>query len=578
MLICGIKMTHDGGVAVIDGNRLAFSVEMEKIGNRPRYSPLDDVARVEEILTAEGVDLASVDRFVIDGWFEDPVTGRAEVPVRDGGCTLRLPVASYADEMVAGGFRGENPLLRRHLTDHSFSRGADGYSSYHHSTGHVLGSYCASPFAARGEEALVLTWDGGATSRLYHVAPNPPKVTQVGVVLPFSGHMFSILCSALEPFQIKNASLIVDDPNDPDVQLGILSVAGKAMAYAALGTVDEAAFGTFDDLLSGITPTNDAVALVKQVLYIRERLVAERASLFPGMTSAGIIATLQSYLGQKILDEVSVQVRKHYPASRPNLALAGGCALNIKWNSKLRASGLFGEVWAPPFPNDSGAAIGAAACAMFAESGHTRLDWDVYSGPRLTTAGAAPEGWRASPCDEAQLAELLATEGEPVVFLAGRAEIGPRALGGRSLLAPATDVRTKERLNEVKGRAGYRPVAPICLTERAAEVFSPGTPDPYMLFEHRVRPEWGDRIPAVVHLDGTARLQTVDSDAGTPVSKVLTAYERLTGIPVLCNTSANMNGRGFFPDVATAAEWGRLNHIWCDGTLYTKADRVSVTD
>ncbi|MFI5671061.1 carbamoyltransferase C-terminal domain-containing protein [Streptomyces sp. NPDC051704] len=166
-------------------------------------------------------------------------------------------------------------------------------------------------------------------------------------------------------------------------------------------------------------------------------------------------------------------------------------------------------------------------------------------------------------------------------YAACRRPASPRGRTGRAdplLLAPATDVRTRDRLNEVKGRAGYRPVAPICLTERAPEVFSPGTPDPYMLFEHRVRPEWADRVPAVVHLDGTARLQTVDSDAGTPVSKVLTAYERLTGIPVLCNTSANMNGRGFFPDVATAAEWGRLNHIWCDGTLCTKADRATFTD
>ena len=130
----------------------------------------------------------------------------------------------------------------------------------------------------------------------------------------------------------------------------------------------------------------------------------------------------------------------------------------------------------------------------------------------------------------------------------------------------------KELLNDLKGRDHYRPVAPICLASRAPEVFEPGTPDPYMLFEHRMRPGWADRVPAIVHLDGTARLQTIDESTRSPIVAILSAYERLSGIPVLCNTSANLNGHGFFPDVATAAQWGRTRFIWSDGLLYTKAD------
>lgn len=129
----------------------------------------------------------------------------------------------------------------------------------------------------------------------------------------------------------------------------------------------------------------------------------------------------------------------------------------------------------------------------------------------------------------------------------------------------------KDRLNDVKGRERYRPVAPICLEARAPEVFTPGVPDPYMLFEHEVRPDWQNRVPAVVHLDGTARVQTVGPRDDPFVFEVLTEYERLSGIPLLCNTSANLNGSGFFPDVRSAMRWGRVPAVWSDGMLYERA-------
>lgn len=104
----------------------------------------------------------------------------------------------------------------------------------------------------------------------------------------------------------------------------------------------------------------------------------------------------------------------------------------------------------------------------------------------------------------------------------------------------------KDRLNEIKGRAYYRPVAPLCIESRAREVFDPGTQDPYMLFEHRVRANWVDRVPAIVHSDGSARLQTISpSETNTVAGHILYEYERIGGIPVLCNTSANCPGRGF---------------------------------
>jgi carbamoyltransferase len=333
------------------------------------------------------------------------------------------------------------------------------------------------------------------------------------------------------------------------------------MAYAALGRAEEDAFGVFDAVLADfpdVSAENSKKASLK--------VIGRRHELLPGLSDADLIATLQEYLGCRLLASLAAFLPGLGLSAAPNLVMAGGCALNIKWNSRLRSSGLVRDIWIPPFPNDSGAAIGTATCEMFRQGRHQALSWDVYSGPLLTD-GDIPPGWRVVGCGERELAGLLHDSGEPVVVLSGRAEIGPRALGNRSIFAVATDAAMKDKLNAIKDRAHYRPVAPICLASRAAEVFTPGNHDPYMLFEHRPRPGWAARIPAVLHLDGTARLQTIDASASSPAGRIVEHYAALSGIPVLCNTSANFTGRGFFPDVASAARWGQTNYVWSDGRL-----------
>ncbi|RMI43386.1 carbamoyltransferase N-terminal domain-containing protein [Streptomyces triticirhizae] len=563
MLICGVKASHDGGIALLDGDRLAFSVEMEKLDNAPRYSPLGDLRRVTGVLRDQGVDPADVDRFVVDGWW--PEAGRDEpgVMIGDGEERMFLPVAPYVE-----GFGQDGPLHRHTFKEYDFTPGSPGYASYCHAANHLLAAYCTSPFAARGEDALVLVWDGGTTPRLYLVDAGARSVRLVSSLLPLSGNYFSDFCSHFEPFHRDTSKM------DKDTRIRYqLSVAGKAMAYAALGTPQPAAFPVFDRLVADfptVSPDN--------AFALGEKVATERDRLLPGLSNADIIATLQEYLGRAVTDRLVRLVRRRFTGRRVNLCLGGGCALNIKWNSRMRATGLFTSVWVPPFPNDAGAAIGTACCEMFRETRHTALEWDVHSGPEVSV-GTLPAGWTGTACDEEALAALLHTEGEPVVVLSGRAELGPRALGNRSILAPAVDPAMKGRLNRLKGREDYRPVAPICLTERAAEVFDPGGADPYMLFEHRLRGDWAERVPAVVHLDGTARLQTIDADASSATARVLAAYARLSGVPVLCNTSANHNGRGFFPDVASAARWGGTRYVWSGGVLYTRpgpaGDRVS---
>jgi carbamoyltransferase len=169
---------------------------------------------------------------------------------------------------------------------------------------------------------------------------------------------------------------------------------------------------------------------------------------------------------------------------------------------------------------------------------------------RLRTARVPYE----RPVDVADaVAATLAADGV-VAWFQGRSEYGPRALGHRSLLAHPGRAGNLERLNDVKGREQFRPVAPMVLAERAADIFRGPVPSPYMLFVHDVDPRWRERIPAVVHVDGTARIQTVDRRAEPLVARMLEGFERRTGLPVVVNTSLNTAGRPMVDDPRDALE------------------------
>jgi carbamoyltransferase len=555
MIVVGLKVTHDAAVAAIDDNRLLFSIEVEKLDNRRRYSTLDELSLLERILEAEDLPGNEVDRFVIDGW---AAVARDDEPgVRTAWCgkQISLPVAPYI-----GGLMEENPIERFLFPAPTHTIFSRGYASFTHVAGHILASYCSSPFPRAGEDALVLVWDGGMLPQLYQVSASEVSVTSLGPLYPMAGNIFSALCQQIEPFS-KDTSGWTEE----EYELYELGVPGKAMAYAALGHVETDAFVVFNKLF-------DASHIFSRegVLKFAQDTIERRHELFPGMSNPDLIATFQAFVGLVLKDALTNAVSRLRNRGPMNLCLSGGCALNIKWNGLLRSTGLFKSIWVPPFTNDSGGAIGAACCEMVRVRRAFDLEWDVYAGPQLQPK-RPPTDWIGRSCDEEYLARILHEEDEPVVVLHGRAELGPRALGNRSILAPACSKGMKDRLNAIKNREYYRPVAPVCLASRAAEVFEPGGRDPYMLFDHRFRGGWADRIPAVVHLDASARLQTIDPTASnTRVGRILQCYEKISGIPVLCNTSANMQGRGFFPEAAIAAAWSGAKYIWSDNILYTR--------
>lgn len=565
-LTCGLKLTHDGAVAVFDDNRLLFSVEIEKLDNNPRYSTVGDSTLVERILKDFGLTADDIDQWVIDGW-DGRNTGQTEV--RIDGVPTAVTLAPYREDA-----EHPDPLEPRHLGRLRLAGADREYCSFVHIAGHAISAYATSAAAARGEDSFVLVWDGGLFPRLYFVSGADRAVSEGRTLFPLIGHSYATVAHYFGPYRRETMAKTVDD----------LSVAGKLMAYIALGRPSSRAREVFqrhlDRLLLGDT---DAAREYRSVIggygsnsepsldYLNRFFAACQADLaLTDIAAEDILLTFHQLLEEMLVDTIRRAVLDWKGEGPWNLCFAGGCALNIKWNSALRDQrDLFSSVWIPPFPNDSGSAIGTAAATLF-RAGHTSVDWSVLSGPAIPENEEPLPGWAATPVDVAGLARLLHTSGEPVVVLDGRAELGPRALGARSILAAPVEAKMKDVLNDIKGRESFRPVAPICLEDRATEIFSPGTPDPYMLFDHQVRPEWIQRIPAIVHLDGTARLQTVSADIFPMLHELLTEYDRHSGIPVLCNTSANLNGSGFFPNAASAMRWGRVSAVWSNGTLFQR--------
>jgi carbamoyltransferase len=158
------------------------------------------------------------------------------------------------------------------------------------------------------------------------------------------------------------------------------------------------------------------------------------------------------------------------------------------------------------------------------------------------------------PADLADAVAEAVSDDQVVAWFQGRSEYGPRALGHRSLLAHPGRPENLERMNVIKGREPFRPVAPMVLASRAHEIFEGPIPSPYMLFTHRVHPSWTERIPAAIHVDGTARIQTVDPAEEPLVAGMLEAFERRTGLPVVINTSLNTAGRPMVDDPRDALE------------------------
>jgi hydroxymethyl cephem carbamoyltransferase len=498
MLIVAFKPGHDGGMAVIRDGHLLYSLESEK-DSFFRYAPLTP-ATVLEI--AERLD-ALPDVVGVGGWEEGSI-------------------------QVAAGYHGTDPGIV--WTGRFFGKDVTFFSSSHERS-HILGAIGMAQPGHHHKQQAVLVWEG-LTGAFYLVDDTYRVVKRVGVMNE-PGGKYAALFAILDPnFPIERVTLRLGDP-------------GKLMALAA--------YADARDADEEIRDAVDRVLATATVYPVPKKDFRDTVLFNAGVTSqVGVLAA--AVITERIFTLFAEVAERELPAGLP-LRISGGCGLNCDWNRQWRDLGHFTDVFVPPCPSDSGSAIGTAIDAQAALTGEHHIDWNVYSGLEfITDATPDPSRWRHRSLDHGAVAAALAS-GRVFAWVQGRWEIGPRALGNRSLLADAQSASSKDRLNQIKQREDYRPIAPAARTEDLASAFDADFEDPYMLYFRRVRDR---RLAAVTHVDGSARVQTVSRQMNPALHQLLSAVAERQGVGVLCNTSLNFSGHGFI---------NRMSHLvaYCEG-------------
>ena len=521
MRLLGVNaIFHDPSAAlVVDGEIVAAAEEerfsRRKHGKRPVPFAAWELPEqaIRWCLESAGLTAADIDAvgYSFDPGLSKPVD---EMGLHDPWDHLRVMYAERAPAFLAGALPGLDPATVHYVPHH---------------VAHAASAALASPY----RESSVLVLDGRG-ERASHLAGR------------YSGGRLEVLASQELPHSL---GLLYESLTE---YLGFLRSSDeyKVMALASYGRPVH-----LDELRELIYSTEDGGFRAEPPDW--RRWAPPRTGSDWRADHANLAASVQVRL-----EEVLVDLARwlHERTGDRVLTMAGGTALNCVANSRIWRETPFEEVWVQPAAGDAGTSLGAAL-QLSADAGTDAApmpdaalgrSWSDDELAAWLRGAAVPF---TTPPDLAdQVAEVLAANGV-VGWFDGRSEYGPRALGHRSLLASPADPDNQERLNAVKGREQFRPLAPMVLAERAAEIFSGGPlPSPYMLFVHEVAPEWRDRIPAVVHVDGTARVQTVDADALPRVAALIRAFEARTGLPVLLNTSLNTAGRPMVDDPRDALE------------------------
>jgi predicted NodU family carbamoyl transferase len=482
---------HDGAVALLRDGHLESSIEAEKDSNY-RYTPVGSRELLDAFSRLERVP----DVLCTGGWWP----GEAR------------PTGSQPHVGYRGIARDGITVDRRRLIGKSVP-----FFSSSHERSHLLCGFGMSPFP-QGSPCYALVWEG-AIGAFYEIDPDV-NITLISDVMNEPGNRYALAYGLADPTFPKNAPF------------SRFSDAGKLMALASFSrrstpTADEEKLMTF--LLSSQHVRLDLYDRLESSPYYNIGADDIEFRNFAGIFSDRIFETFHRFAEENL--------RKGLP-----LVISGGCGLNCDWNTKWRQTGIFSDVFVPPVANDSGSAIGTAIDAQLHFTGDAKIEWNVYSGLSFRTDSAVAPGrydvWNAS---YEEVAHMLSS-GLILGWVSGRYEIGPRALGNRSILAAPFDDSTRVRLNEIKQREQFRPIAPVCLEADAARWFDCDHESPFMLFTYQANT---DALAAVTHVNGTARIQTVSPSTNTRLYELLVAFKARTGYGVLCNTSLNFNGKGF---------------------------------
>ena len=502
MLILSMKEGHDGGITAIEDGKLLFALEAEK-DSFPRYDRITG----EVLIAAFNLLPRQPDVIAVGGWVKG--IHSVEPQLRTG----YFGVGEKAISDEAGKLFGRDVRI---------------FSSTHERS-HIMTAYgMVEPVADQPYYALV--WEGSIGS--FYRIDERGEVTHLKHVLTDPGNKYAYLFALADPHFPKIKGLF--RYND----------AGKQMAltgFAQPGPVTKAEQETIDFILQ-----QDGI-----ILGLPKDEMSWSHIYNAGVESQSYrdaAAKLSNAIFERFYDYAAESMTEGLP-----LLVSGGCGLNCDWNRMWRESGLFSSVFVPPCPNDSGSALGTGIDAQWYYTGSATISWDVYAGEEFKEdVQPDPARYDVRPLVTAEVARYL-ERGNVIGWARGRYEMGPRALGNRSILAAPFSAEMTTRLNKIKQREGYRPIAPICLESDADKWFVGSVQDPYMLFFNRVT---SAELQAVTHVDGSARTQTVTPERNPRMAELLEAFRDITGFSVLCNTSLNFSGRGFINRTSDLLQYG----------------------
>jgi carbamoyltransferase len=515
---------HDSSAALIRDGELVTMAEQERL-SRHRHAFFESPSKaIAACLSHVGIELGAIEEIAI-GWDIPALLASEGIDDFEEG--------EFAAWLIgeAGAAGASIPPLR--YVDHHLA--------------HAASAFYTSGF----EEAAVLVADGRGESVSTTIAAAGPGGIEVIRTWGANQSLGFLYAAAAEWAGLR------------------MRGTGKLMGLAAYGRACQPVPLAVADggyAIAGMPPAESTVS--HQFSQLRGRLrdgfEKQNYPFGPGdpaeiMAHADFAASMQRALEDVLLNLAATARRE---TGHSKLVMAGGVALNCTANGELIRSGVFDEVWVPPFPHDAGVSVGAALAGERAGAGEwvtpARLPhafWAADAGGPDSDALAQLSACEVTRHGDAQLADAVAgrlAEGRLVGWWQGRAEVGQRALGARSVLCDPRRRRNLIRANVVKGRETWRPLAPAVLAERAGEAFDgplPAAAD-FMLTAWPVRERARAQLPAAVHVDGSARPQVVRPEQSR-YHGVIAAFHERTGVPAVINTSFNLAGE---PIVASAGD------------------------
>ena len=549
MLVLGISGNlHDSAVALVEDGRILFAIEEERL-SRQKYASLNSfpVRAIRYTLDRAGLSPEDLDEFA---FFWNGAKHLAPTFAQGLGY-LRRPSRDlfyhYVFRVALAGIMRLTP--GKQLASLFPDRRLPPVRFVEHHLAHLGGSFPLSGF----DEAAVCVVDG--MGELYSTSLYRCEGRRIETVrrIRFPHSLGTVYQAVTEHLGFRPVG-------DEYKVMGLAAYGGHHAPYEAffeklIVLDDEGGFRVDTDLVN----FHLTFGMYKPLLSARgqEALGSPRR---PGEPIDYQHRSIAWHLQKRLEDALFHVLRRlRLDTGSPRLVLAGGVALNCAANGKIRSETGFEEVFVPPAPSDAGAALGAALYRTFYPGGRvmpaplrSALLGPSYSDEEVRSAvERARLRFRVVDQPAEYGAELLAG-GKIIGWFQGRMEFGPRALGARSILADPRPPDMAERVNRaVKNRETFRPFAPAVLGDRAAEIFEDPDDSPFMSFAGRLRPESGERLPAVTHADGTGRLQTVSRETGGPFYSLIEAFHRRTGVPAILNTSFNVRDE---PIVCTPVE------------------------